>query len=200
MRVLIAEDDAVTARVLEGLIGSWNYEAVTVRDGSAALAVLQADNAPQLALLDWMMPGLQGVDVCRLVRERRAELPTYLILLTSRGDRSDVVAGLRAGADDYLVKPFDTEELHARLHVGARIVDLQRQLANHVSDLEHALASVRQLSGLLPICSYCKSIRNDSDYWQSVEQYVTEHSEAQFSHGICPKCFESVKNQMFSEV
>ena len=199
MRVLIAEDDTVTARVLEGLLGSWNYDTVTVRDGSAALAVLQADDAPRLALLDWMMPGLQGVDICSLVRERRAELLIYLILLTSRGDRSDVVAGLRAGADDYLVKPFDADELHLRLHVGARIVDLQEQLASHVTDLELALARVRRLSGLLPICSYCKSIRNDSNYWQSVERYVTEHSEAQFSHGICPRCFDSVNKQMLSE-
>lgn len=199
MRVLIAEDDPVTARLLEGLLGSWNYDVLTVRDGSAALAVLQAESAPQLALLDWMMPGLHGVDVCRLVRERRGGVPTYLILLTSRSGRSDVVAGLRAGADDYLVKPFDPNELNARLNAGARIVDLQQQLGTRVNELEDALAKVRQLSGLLPICSYCKSIRNDSNYWQSVEQYVGEHSEAQFSHGICPKCFDTVQKQMLNE-
>ena len=199
MRVLIAEDDAVTARVLEGLLGSWNYDAVTVRDGSAALAMLQADDGPQLALLDWMMPGLQGVDVCRLARARRADVPTYLILLTSRGDRSDVVAGLRAGADDYLVKPFDTNELHARLKAGVRIIELQQRLATHINELETALANVRRLSGLLPICAYCKAIRDDSDYWHQVEQYVMAHSEAQFSHGICPKCFEQATKHMLDE-
>ena len=189
MRILIAEDDVVTAHILQKLLRSWEYETVTVKDGTAALEMLQSDQAPQLALMDWMMPGKDGPEICRLVRE--AGSTTYIILLTSRTERADVVAGLDAGADDYLVKPFDPEELRARVKAGIRILDLQQRLAGHVAELQQALANVRSLSGLLPICSYCKAIRDDSDYWHRVEEYVTEHADVKFSHGICPKCLDA---------
>ncbi|HET7218466.1 MAG TPA: response regulator transcription factor [Vicinamibacterales bacterium] len=190
MRILIAEDDAVTARILESLTRSWGYETSTIADGHAALAALEAAAAPQLALLDWVMPGIDGPEICR--RVRAAGRTTYLILLTAKTQRADVVAGLDAGADDYLVKPFDPEELRARVKAGTRIIDLQQRLAAHVAELEDALANVRRLSGLLPICSYCKAIRDDSDYWHRVEEYVTEHADVKFSHGICPKCLDHV--------
>ena len=160
-----------------------------VKDGPAALEALQATDRPQLALLDWMMPGLDGPEVCRTLRENGGT--SYLILLTAKTDQADIVAGLDAGADDYLVKPFDPAELHARIKAGIRILDLQTRLAAHVSELEEALGNVRRLSGLLPICSYCKAIRDDSDYWHRVEEYMTEHAEVKFSHGICPKCLET---------
>jgi len=189
MRILIAEDDVVTAAILQKLLRSWGYQTVMVKDGNAAIEALRAEAAPQLALMDWMMPGRDGPDVCRVVRGENAT--TYIILLTSRTERADVVAGLDAGADDYLVKPFDPEELRARLKAGIRIIDLQQRLAAHVSELQQALANVRRLNGLLPICSYCKAIRDDSDYWHRVEEYVTEHADVKFSHGICPKCLDT---------
>jgi phosphoserine phosphatase RsbU/P len=192
MRLLIADDDRITARMLEGLTKSWGHEVRVVNDGSAALAELQGGSPPQLALLDWVMPGRDGPEVCARVRERQAVIPTYIILLTSRNAVADVVTGLEAGADDYLVKPFNPEELRARLNAGIRIVELQQRLAAQVVELESALASVRLLKGLLPICSYCKAIRNDSDYWQKVEEYVSDHSEAEFTHSICPKCLASL--------
>lgn len=188
MRILIAEDDLVTSRILERLNQSWGNETVLVKDGPAALAELQSPDGPQLALLDWMMPGLDGPDVCRRIREAGGS--SYLILLTSKTERGNIVEGLDAGADDYLVKPFDPEELRARVNAGMRIIDLQQRLAGKVVELEGALANVRTLRGLIPICSYCKAIRDDSDYWHRVEEYVTEHSDAKFSHGICPKCLE----------
>jgi phosphoserine phosphatase RsbU/P len=196
MRILIAEDDAVTRRLLQGLAASWGYDVAGVDDGQAALAVLQSDNPPDLALLDWVMPGLQGPEICRVVRQQSSRTPPYIILLTARKESTDVVAGLEAGADDYLVKPFAPDELRARLTAGVRIVDLQQRLAAHVSDLERALANVRRLSGLLPICSYCKSIRDDRDYWQRVEEYISEHSDVAFTHSICPKCFEEMTRQL----
>jgi phosphoserine phosphatase RsbU/P len=195
-RILIAEDEAVTRRLLEGLTSSWGYDVAAVEDGEAALAVLQSDNPPELALLDWVMPGLQGPDICRLVRQQNSRTPTYIILLTARKASTDVVAGLEAGADDYLAKPFAPEELRARLSAGVRIVNLEQRLAAHVSDLEHALANVRRLSGLLPICSYCKSIRDDQDYWRRVEEYISDHSEVAFTHSICPKCYAEITRQM----
>jgi DNA-binding response OmpR family regulator len=128
MRLLIAEDDVVTARLLRGLADSWGYDVTAVDDGTTALAVLQADDPPQVAVIDWMMPGLHGPDICRSARREQSGPPTYIILLTSRDARTDVVAGLEAGADDYLVKPFDPEELRARLNAGVRIIDLQQRL------------------------------------------------------------------------
>jgi DNA-binding response OmpR family regulator len=193
MRILIAEDDVVTSRILDQLSQSWGHETVLVKDGPAALAELRSANGPQLALLDWMMPGLDGPDVCRQVREAGGH--HHLILLTSKTHRADIVAGLNAGADDYLVKPFDPEELRARINAGTRILDLQHRLARKVAELEAALANVRTLTGLIPMCSYCKSIRDDSDYWHRVEEYVTEHSDAEFSHGICPKCLDTATKE-----
>ena len=145
-----------------------------------------------LAVLDWMMPGMDGLEVCRLARSRNKAQPLYIILLTARGRREDVVAGLHSGADDYLTKPFDQEELHARLQVGVRLMELQQSLAERVKELEIALSKVKQLQGLLPICSYCKKIRTDQNYWQQVETYLGQHSEAQFSHSICPECYENI--------
>ena len=188
MRILIAEDDPVTARILDQLGRTWGYEMMLVKDGPASLAELQKGDGPQLALLDWVMPGMDGPEVCRRVREAGGS--NYLILITAKDNRADIVAGLDAGADDYLVKPFDPAELRARIKAGIRILDLQARLAAHVTELQDALANVRRLSGLLPMCSYCKAIRDDSDYWHRVEEYVTEHADVSFSHGICPKCLE----------
>jgi len=114
------------------------------------------------------------------------------MLLTSRDSRADLVAGLDAGADDYLIKPFDPEELRARVHVGLRVLSLQDRLSEQVAELQAALAKVRQLAGLLPICSYCKRIRNDNNYWEQVDSYIAHHSDTLFSHGICPACFDAV--------
>jgi sigma-B regulation protein RsbU (phosphoserine phosphatase) len=192
MRVLIAEDDSATATLVSGLLRGSGYEVSVVSDGSAALANLRADDPPAIALLDWMLPGLDGPDICKAIRGDARTVPTYLILCTARDSREDVVRGLEAGADDYLVKPFDPEELRARVKAGMRIVTLEQSLAAHVKELQDALASVKKLSGLLPICGYCKSIRDDDTYWHRVEEYVTEHSEARFSHGICPDCLKKV--------
>ena len=189
VRILIAEDDAVSRRVLELSLLRWGYEVVTTPDGQAAWEALQQPDAPRLALLDWMMPHLAGPDVCRRVRAVPALERPYLILLTGRSEKADVVAGLNSGADDYLSKPFDREELRARLEAGLRIVELHRSLADRVRELEQALAQVRHLHRLLPICCYCKRIRDDGDYWQQVEAYLSAHAEVRFSHGICPDCW-----------
>jgi DNA-binding response OmpR family regulator len=192
MRILIAEDDLVSRKMLEATLHRWGYEVVITCDGESALKALQTDDAPRLAILDWMMPNLDGVDVIRRIRERSHGEPPYILLLTAKGNKEDIVSGLEAGADDYVIKPFDREELRARLQAGIRIVTLQSQLQARVRELEVAIARVKTLQGLLPICSYCKRVRNDGDYWQQVESYISDHSDARFSHGICPDCFESV--------
>jgi DNA-binding response OmpR family regulator len=192
VKILIAEDDAVSRALLETSLKKWGYQVITVTDGPQAWQTLHGPDAPELAVLDWMMPSMDGVEICRKAREIPQTHSTYIILLTARGGRGDVVKGLEAGADDYIVKPYDLSELRARMQVGVRLVELQHTLANRVRELEEALARVKQLNGLLPICSYCKKIRDDRNYWQQVEGYISKHSEAQFSHGICPDCYEKI--------
>lgn len=200
MRILIAEDDAVSRRVLEATLRRWNHEVLVTHDGEEAWAEFQKPDPPRLAILDWMMPGLDGVEVCRRVREHPTAAGTYLILLTARGERSDIVAGFEAGADDYVTKPFDREELRARVRAGQRIVELQQSLSQRVQELEVAISHVKQLQGILPICCYCKKIRDDSNYWLQVEAYISKHSDARFSHGICPSCWEEVVRPELDEL
>ena len=200
MRVLIAEDDAVSRCILETLLRKWGYEVTTTLDGEAAWNVLQEPDAPSLAILDIMMPGIDGLGLCRRLRRSPHSMPPYIILLTANHGVREIVKGIEAGADDYLTKPYDCDELRVRVQVGARIVELQDKLAQRVSQLEDALEHVKQLQGILPICSYCKKIRNDRDYWQSVEGYIAEHSHAEFSHGICPRCYETIVNPQLESI
>jgi DNA-binding response OmpR family regulator len=189
---LIAEDDAVSRRLLEATLVKWGYEVVVTTDGLQALEVLSQSDAPSLAILDWMMPGLDGAQVCLKARELAGERLLYMILLTAKGRKEDIVEGLTAGADDYVIKPFDRSELKARINAGERILRLQAELASRVKELELALTNVKLLQGLLPICCYCKKIRDDKNYWQQVDTYVADHSEAQFTHGICPDCRDKI--------
>lgn len=196
MKVLIAEDEPVSRRLLEGALARWGYQVVVAADGEQAWKILQETDSPMLIVLDWLMPGLDGVDVCRRAREDVRLNSAYILLLTSRTSKEDVVQGLEAGADDYVTKPFDAAELRARIQVGARLVSLQHALAERVRDLESALSHVKQLHGLLPICCYCKKIRDDRNYWHQVESYVANHADVRFSHGICPECSAKLKEQL----
>jgi diguanylate cyclase (GGDEF)-like protein len=128
MPILIADDSAVSRRLLEVVLGKWGYAVTTVDNGSQAWDVLQRHDAPRIAILDWMMPGYSGPEVCSLVRQQAKDYYTYILLLTSRNEREDLIAGMEAGADDYLVKPFDNNELKVRLGPGRRIVELQSEL------------------------------------------------------------------------
>ena len=194
MRVLIADDDAALRHGLQVQLGRWGYETVACEDGVAAREVLNAD-APPIAILDWNMPGADGITLCREIRAVPEMSTIYVILLTAHDSVDQMVQGLSGGADEYITKPFDWEVLRARLKTAARIASLQQNLAQRVVELQNALTMVKQLSGLLPICSYCKKIRGDDNYWQQLETYLSEHSEAQFSHGVCPDCFEHVKKE-----
>jgi two-component system cell cycle response regulator len=148
MRVLIAEDDNLSRRVLETALRNWNYEVISVADGMEALEALQREDPPRLAVLDWMMPGKDGPEVCREIRARPSERYIYILLLTSRNDKADVAEGLQAGADDYVTKPFAAAELRARLLAGSRIIELQEQLLEAQEKLRHQ-ANHDALTGLL---------------------------------------------------
>lgn len=196
-RILVADDDPVSLRILQGALEKWGHEVIVARDGTEAWKVLTRPRAPRMAILDWMMPGTDGLTLCRRIRTEPDMPACYLILLTARNDYIDVVAGLEAGANDYVTKPFHHAELRARVRVGIRVQELQSKLADQVHNLEMALKQVKLLRGLLPICMYCKRIRKDKGYWQQVETYISEHSEAEFSHGICPECYGKLLKSQF---
>lgn len=189
LRVLIAEDDAVSRKILERILLNWGYEVITSSNGRQAWEMLQ-QNDIRLVIADWMMPEMDGVELCRKIRSTEQSRYTYIILLTVKGRTRDIVEGLAAGADDYVTKPFDHEELRVRVQAGQRIVELEQALAEKIQALQSSLAHVKRLQGLIPICMHCKKIRDDQDYWHQLEAYISEHSEAQFSHSVCPECYE----------
>lgn len=190
MRILIADDDTASRMVLTAVLSKWGHEVVPTRDGAQAWEALTTTDPPSLVILDWIMPGLSGIEVCRRLRETKPGIPPYVILLTCKDESDDIVAGLQAGANDYITKPFVNQELRARLDVGQRVVELQTSLARQVSELQAALSHIKTLQGILPICMHCHSIRTDDSAWARLEAYIEEHSEVQFSHALCPECLE----------
>jgi CheY-like chemotaxis protein len=190
LHVLVADDDSVSRIVVAAILKKAGYAVVMAKDGHEAWAHLSGETPPAIAVLDWMMPGLDGPEILTRLRQTGTSTPVYVILVTSRDSSDDIVTGLKAGANDYVTKPANPDELVARVNVGARVVDLQRALADRVRSLEEALSNVKTLQGLLPMCSYCKAIRDDRNYWQRVETYLHDHSGVQFSHSYCPTCYE----------
>ena len=157
MRVLIADDDSALRHGLYVHLLRWGYDPAPCADGTEARVVLHGPQPPPLALLDWNMPGVNGLELCREIRSLPDLASMYVVLLTAHSAREEMVTGLDCGADDYMTKPVDWELLRARLQIGARIVTLQQSLASRVRELQKALETVKELSGLLPICSYCKT-------------------------------------------
>lgn len=190
LQVLVADDEPVSRSVVGAMLRKAGYAVMYAPDGDEAWRQLDAANPPSIALLDWEMPGLQGPEVIQRIRAKNAQAPTYVILLTSRDSSADIVEGLRGGADDYVTKPANEDELIARVSVGARVVQLQTALAERVRSLEEALANVQTLQTLLPMCAYCKSVRNDQNYWEKVETYFSQHSGVSFTHSYCPTCYD----------
>jgi phosphoserine phosphatase RsbU/P len=174
MRILTADDDEGARRILTRTLQSLGHEVVEARDGQEAWAQYRLHSF-SLVISDWMMPGLDGIEFTKLVRQENRPKYTYVIMLTSLEGKGRYLEGMEAGADDFINKPFDKETLAARVRVAERILNLQ--------------AEVKQLEGLLPICAYCKKIKDDADQWQHIESYIARRTEASFSHGICPECY-----------
>ena len=190
MDILIAEDNVTSRTLLQVIIGKWGYEVLTAENGVEAWNILKEKDSPSIAILDWMMPEMDGIEVCRRVRDLERTNPAYLILLTGRDSKADISSGLDAGASDYITKPFDVNELRARLSVAERMVALQEKLNRNISELQDALTHVKTLQGILPICMHCHKIRTDDKAWERLESYIEVHSDAKFSHGLCPECLE----------
>lgn len=192
MRLLLADDDRATRVLLRASLERWGYAVEEAEDGRRALDVLLGPGPPRIALLDWVMPGKDGPDVCREVAARASGPLIYLILVTSKSSKADIVAGLDSGAHDFLSKPVDAAELRSRVAVGARLVEAE-------DALRAASARIRPLQRLLPICGQCKSVRTDTGYWQAIESYVEEQTASGplFSHSICPECARSLYPELY---
>ncbi|MCL4305038.1 response regulator [bacterium] len=191
MKVLAVDDDRVTLMTLERLLSKFGYETLTAMNGTEALRCF-LEHKPRILITDWMMPEMDGPTIVKTIRAFGETDYTYIIMLTSLQDKDDMLAGMLAGVDEFLTKPIDPEQLRARMRVGKRIMTLQETLAARVRDLEAERQHVRMLQGFLPICAYCKKIRDDENLWSQIEEYISEHQEnVQFSHSICPDCFES---------
>ncbi len=196
-RVLIADDDERPRQLLAHYLKSWGFTVTECRDGLEAAAILEAEHAPGLAVVDWMMPGLEGVEICRRIRQRPGNHPyTYIILVTGN---SDAAAGLEAGADDFISKPYNVEELKARLAVGQRVVGLERRLAEHIALLRDALDQVAQLpetGTAVCVCPSCRRVRDGATPWQSIEVYLKEHTGAHSVSETCPACHEKLEQTL----
>jgi DNA-binding response OmpR family regulator len=231
--ILVVDDTPTALRVLTDILAAEGYEVRPASSGELALAAV-ALKPPELILLDIRMPGMDGYEVCRRLKSREEGRDISIIFISALTEVEERVEGFRLGAVDFVTKPFQSEELLARVrtHLELRRLNsaLKRQaaelqqansrlqteiserkavegeLAVKVAQLEDSLARVKQLEGIIPICMYCKKIRDDKDSWSQIELYITEHSEALFSHGICPECrkkqgeeFEDVKSEIESE-
>lgn len=199
-RVLIVEDHARTRDALVFLLQRHNYEACVATDGRQARDILLASDGPTLALLDWMLPEMTGIEVCRDIRRAPLDRYIYVIIVTGRDESNDLLEAFAAGADDFIRKPCDPMELMARLRGGERMVELERRLSARVRECEEAVERVRQMKRLLPICMYCKKVRDDESYWHEIEQYIHTHTGTDFSHGVCPECMSEVRGDQQSAV
>ena len=195
-RILIVDDVPRNVQLLASLLAREGYQLVAAVDGAQALESIR-EELPDLVLLDVMMPGMDGFEVCRHLKQDPATAEIPVIVLTARTEPEDLVHGFEVGAVDYVSKPFTATELLARVRTHLALkgaLDRERALR---MQLESALANVKLLSGLIPICASCKKIRDDQGFWLQVEAYVAAHSEATFSHGICPDCARELYPELF---
>lgn len=189
--ILIADDHQPTREALRTLLELKGFAVTTASSGDEALEILTSMDPPRIAIVDWEMPGATGVEVCRAIRGLNGERYIYLIVITAREGEENIAEAMAAGADDFIHKPCGVAELLARVRNGQRTDALQRNLAERITELEESAERVRQLKRLLPICMYCKKIRDDSDYWHEIEAYIRDQTGTDFSHGICPDCMKN---------
>ena len=185
--VLIADDAPDQLQALTAILSDIECRLITACSGEETLDTAMRD-LPDLILLDVIMPGMDGLEVLRNLRERPETRDLPVIILTAKGEAEDVVMGLEAGASDYISKPFNAAELQARVKTHLNLKRMRDHHKSLISELQNALAAVKNLSGMIPICAHCKKIRNDLGYWQQVEEYIGGHTEAMFTHGLCPDC------------
>ncbi len=195
MKVLCVEDDRTISSILSALMRKWGYNPVMASNGREALKHLSADEPPMLILTDWVMPEMNGLELTREIRRVESSPGRYIIMLSSKTEKNQIVEGLEAGANDYIQKPFDSAELKCRLDIGRRTIELQNSLSTKIAELSSAMDTIKTLEGLVPICMYCKKIRTDGDYWEQFEAYIEKRSGARFTHGICGECMKRIMKE-----
>jgi DNA-binding response OmpR family regulator len=175
VNVLLVEDEAATRLMLGSVLSAQGHHVLEAEDGDQGWDIWQL-SAPRVVVADWLMPALDGLELCRRIRRTHGRAYTYFILLTSRSGVESFLEAMQAGVDDFITKPPRPDELAARLGVAERILGLRAELL--------------ALEGLLAVCSYCKRIRDGDRGWSPLERYVEQHSKAEFTHGVCPDCYE----------
>jgi len=196
MKIVLAEDDKVTRLVVAAHLERWGHEVTATINGAEALDALKGSDA-SLVITDWLMPEMDGLELCRCIRTATWDRYIYIILLTAREEREETTEAFEAGVDDYATKPVVAPELQSRIRAAERVITLERELSRRVTELEESLQTIRRLKELMPICMYCGKVRNDDNYWQKIEEYMHDSIGTDFSHGICPECYEKiVKDQL----
>lgn len=176
MKVLLIENDPISRLYMEASLATLGLVSEIAESGEEARRILAATPSIRLIVCDWMMPDKSGLELCRWVRSRKLEYIYFILYTPYDASKENEDAAIEAGVDDFLQKPVNLRELRIRLHVARRILD--------------SAAHIRELQGLVPICSYCKSVREDEDYWQRIEQYVSARTGSEFTHSVCPSCYE----------
>lgn len=189
--ILVVDDTPANLMLLFEILSKHGYRIHVASNGKRALESAWTD-PPDLILLDIMMPDMNGFEVAQALKSNEQTRDIPIIFISALGDVENKVKAFHAGGVDYVNKPFQPEEVLARVDTHLKLRALQKQLAQRVHELEQALSQIKELHGLLPICASCKKIRDDQGYWQEVDVYIRNHSEADFSHTICPECFKKL--------
>ena len=204
-RILVVDDHPNNLRVLTNTLNQAGYQTLIANSGDRALYQI-SNQPPDLILLDVMMPGIDGFETCRRLKANPDTAQIPVIFMTALNDIDNKIVGFEAGAVDYITKPFQIKEVLVRVDTHLTIARLQQQLEvqnaqlqEKNAELEAALDTVNLLSGMLPICANCKKIRDDTGYWEDVAVYVHEHSEVEFTHGICPDCIETLYPDIYDD-
>jgi len=190
--ILLVDDLVNNISLLKDILINENYQIISTTKSIEAQKIAEKSK-PDLILLDIMMPEMDGFKVCEKLKKNEETRNIPIIFLTAKTDIKDIILGFKTGAADFVTKPFNSAILLARIKTH---IDLKKT----ITDLEEALSDIKKLSGLLPICSFCKKVRNDTGYWDEVENFIQNHSEAQFSHGICPTCMKEKYPQYYKDL
>lgn len=189
LRILAVDDDAATRLTLSTVIADAGWSPVVVDDPEQAYHLLIGPDAPPIALIDWQMPSLSGLELCRRIRAAAPDARPYIIFVTVNSTSVDIVTGLDAGADGYMTKPIAAIELQARVRAGLRTIALQQDLRSRLH-VAQASAESQRVPELLPMCCYCHRVRDEREQWSTLEQYVMQRDTVRFTHGFCPDCYD----------
>lgn len=188
VKILIAEDEYTTRLMVQVSLENWGYSVSSVADGQAAWQKLRKSEALDIAIVDWEMPEIDGVELCKRVKDLKRDKPVYVILLTGRDSQHDIVQGFDAGADDYMTKPFNDDELRARVKVAERLVTSQSALAQTVEELKDALNLVDALQSVSYVCRTCNKITDEQGNWRTLKECVDNDYDFRFSQTTCNHC------------